>query len=190
MSLKISKYTFTPFINFLKRLFNIFSFIGNHPIAGRNKFSAYKRFLNWQIIQTILPKPRVCKFVEDSVLLIEKEMRGATGNIYCGLLEFEDMAFVLHFLRPGDLMGDIGANVGAYTVLAAKNSGANVVSIEPVPDTFLHLEKNVNLNNIVHLTTLLNCGAASKNGELEFTQELDVVNHVAIAAVTKNWQIY
>ena len=45
-------------------------------------------------------------------------MTGATGNIYCGLYEFLDMAFLLHFLRNGDLFGDIGSNIGSYTVLA------------------------------------------------------------------------
>jgi hypothetical protein len=33
-------------------------------------------------------------------------LTGATGNIYCGLHEFEDMAFLLHFLRPRDLSAD------------------------------------------------------------------------------------
>jgi hypothetical protein len=46
-------------------------------------------------------------------------MTGATGNLYVGLHEFEEMAFLLHFLRPGDLFADVGANVGSYTILAA-----------------------------------------------------------------------
>jgi hypothetical protein len=42
-----------------------------------------------------------------------------SGNIYAGLHEFGDMAFVLHFLRAGDLFADVGANIGSYTVLAS-----------------------------------------------------------------------
>lgn len=113
-------------------------------------------------------------------------MSGATGNIYCGLLEFEDMAFVLHLLRPGDMMGDVGANVGAYTVLAAKNAGANVISIEPVPSTFQHLKNNIELNKISDLANVMNCGAAAENGELKFTKELDAVNHVAVSVEEKS----
>jgi hypothetical protein len=37
----------------------------------------------------------------------------ATGNLYVGLHEFEEMAFLLHFLRRGDLFADVGANVGS-----------------------------------------------------------------------------
>lgn len=74
-------------------------------------------------------------------------MTGATGNVYCGLHEFEDMAFVLHFLRPADLFVDIGANVGSYSVLAAI-AGANVISFEPVPSTFECLQDNIQLNRL------------------------------------------
>jgi len=106
-------------------------------------------------------------------------MTGATGNIYCGLAEFEDMAFVLHFLRNGDVMGDIGANVGAYTILAARNAGATVISVEPVPETFAHLQDNVEVNNLVGLVTTINCGAGSAKGVIEFTNRMDAINHVA-----------
>jgi FkbM family methyltransferase len=170
----------------LKKLFSILSFINHHPLAGKNKLAAYSRFFRWQLKQAVSPGPRICPFVEDSVLLVEKNMAGATGNIYCGLLEFEDMAFVLHFLRPGDLMGDIGANVGAYTILAAKNTGAKVIALEPVPAAFQHLEANVKLNKIKELATLVNCGAAAGNAELEFTAALDAVNHVAVPVEVKN----
>lgn len=128
-----------------------------------------------------MPGARICRFVEESVLLIDKGMIGATGNIYVGLLEFEDMAFVLHFLRPGDVMGDIGANVGVYTILAAKNTGAKVIAIEPVSAAFHHLTRNVALNRVSNLATILNCGVANVKGELEFTMSMDAVNHVAVA---------
>ncbi len=155
------------------------NFIAQHPLAKKNKWGAYNRFFSWQLKQAINPRARKCPFVEESVLLIERGMIGATGNIYVGLLEFEDMAFVLHFLRPGDIMGDIGANVGVYTILAAKNTGAKVLAIEPIPAAFHHLVDNVKLNNVGHLAIILNCGAADRNGELEFTATMDAVNHVA-----------
>jgi hypothetical protein len=43
-------------------------------------------------------------------------MTGATGNVYYGLHEFQDMAFVTHYLREGYLFADIGANIGSYSV--------------------------------------------------------------------------
>ena len=73
-------------------------------------------------------------------------MTGATGNIYAGLHEFNDMAFCLHLLRSGDLFVDVGANIGSYTVLASKVAGANSITLEPVPQTFERLKRNVNIN--------------------------------------------
>ena len=172
----------------MKQIFRIFSFINDHPLASKNKWAAYKRFLNWQMKQLVSPGDRVCTLVEDSVLLISKGMAGATGNIYCGLLEFEDMAFVLHLLRPGDMMGDIGANVGVYTILAAKNTGARVIALEPGLDAFQRLELNVNLNQVKEQALILNWGASSAEGELLFTQKMDAVNHVALGDEAKTQQ--
>ena len=51
-------------------------------------------------------------------------------------------------LRPGDTVVDIGANIGAFTVLVAKVVGPHgrVISFEPVTQTFARLEENVALN--------------------------------------------
>jgi len=70
-----------------------------------------------------MPGPIALPFVGGSVLLAIRGMTGASGNWYCGLAEFEDMALVLHALRPGELFVDIGANVGAYSVLAVSGGG-------------------------------------------------------------------
>lgn len=86
-------------------------------------------------------------------------MTGATGNIYTGLHEFIDMAFCLHLLRPGDLFIDVGANVGSYTILASKVVGANSFTLEPVPETFKRLKRNININDIVSLVDARCCAA-------------------------------
>jgi FkbM family methyltransferase len=162
----------------MKSPLSILQFIWNHPLASRNRSQAFKNFIGWQIGQKIFRRPVVCPLVEDSVLLVEKGMAGATGNIYTGLLEFDDMAFVLHMLRPGDLFADIGANVGAYTVLAAKNAGANVVAVEPVPSSFKHLSNNIYLNSISNLVLPVQAGVGGEEGTLAFTNNMDTVNHV------------
>jgi len=117
-------------------------------------------------------------FVDSTRLLVQLGMTGATGNVYCGLHEFEDMAFVLHVLRPGDLFADIGSNVGSYTVLAAGAAGANCVSFEPLPATFVHLLDNIRLNNLESKVTAKNIGLGASSGSLTFTSGLDCVNHV------------
>jgi FkbM family methyltransferase len=105
-------------------------------------------------------------------------MTGATGNIYVGLHEFEDMAFLLHYLRSDDLFVDVGANIGSYTVLAGRAIGAACLSIEPLPQTFAALCRNISLNDLGGRVQALNLGLARQPGVLRFTSQLDTVNHV------------
>lgn len=105
-------------------------------------------------------------------------MTGATGNIYFGLHEFEEMGFLLHFLRREDLFVDVGANVGSYTVLASGVCGAKSICFEPVPNTFEHLANNIVVNKLNALVTLYNESVGATRGSLGFTSGLDTVNHV------------
>lgn len=105
-------------------------------------------------------------------------MTGATGNIYFGLHEFADMAILLHFLRPGDVMLDIGANVGSFSVLAAKVSGARVEAFEPAPETLPALRANIAANEVEGLVTVNQFALGDRDGEIEFSVGLDTVNRV------------
>jgi FkbM family methyltransferase len=106
---------------------------------------------------------------------------GLTQNIYTGLNDFEDMGFMLHFIRPGDLFVDVGANAGSYTILAGAARGASVFAIEPVPATFERLRKNIGLNGLDTRVKCLNIGAGSERGVIRFTSGMDTVNHVLAA---------
>jgi len=155
------------------------NFILNHPLNKRQKLSALWRFGSWQLRSRLLPTQSAFTFGERSKLIIKKGLTGATGNYYCGLHEFEDMSFVLHFLRASDLFVDIGANIGSYTVLAGSECGVKTVSFEPIPTTFDILKANVDLNKVSDNVTLYNFGVGSEIGELKFTNALDTINHVA-----------
>ena len=50
-------------------------------------------------------------------------------------------------IRSGDIVVDIGANIGGFTVLAGRR-GARVVAFEPFPANFAALERNVKRNGL------------------------------------------
>jgi FkbM family methyltransferase len=160
-------------------IINIIKYITNHPLNRKNKIKSLSRFIKWQIGVRLNPYPIIFPFAEKTKLIISKGMTGATGNLYCRLDEFEDMAFVLHFLREDDQFIDIGANIGSYTLLAASEVGAETISIEPIPETYKKLNTNIWLNNLTGKVKSLNIGLGSANGVLKFTKSLDTVNHVA-----------
>jgi len=150
----------------------------NHPLVRDRKLNTIGKFFKWQIGTKLNPYPVVYPFIGSSKMIIKKGMGGATGHIYTGLFEFEDMAFVLHFLKPNDLFVDIGANVGSYTVLASGVKKAHTIAIEPIPITFDHLLNNIAINKIENIVTALNIGLGAKQDKLRFTASLDAVNHV------------
>jgi len=162
------------FLNMFKTL----KFIIKHPLNKDNKIKSILNFFRWQLGSRILKKPVIVNFVNQSRLIVKKSMTGATGNIYIGLHEFEDMFFVLHLLRKDEVMLDIGANIGSYTILAGAVIGAKIFSFEPIPETFRCLIDNVNINGIYEKVKCYNIGLADKNGILKFTSNLGTTNHV------------
>lgn len=67
----------------------------------------------------------------------------------------EDGPFFASYLKRGDIVIDVGANIGTYTLTAAAIVGdsGTVFSFEPHPVIFKYLQKNVALNSFknVHL---------------------------------------
>ncbi len=147
------------------------------------------KFFKWQLNSKVFPYPIIFPFAAKSKMVAWKGLTGATGNLYCGLHEFEDMAFVLHFLRETDLLIDIGANVGSYTLLGSSEIGAKSISIEPIPETFKVLKLNVQLNNISDKVEIMNIGMGSEKGILKFTKSKDTTNHVATTNDTNTIEV-
>ena len=145
-------------------LYRTLRHIVTHPLNRRHKLRALWRFARWQTVSRLWNDKIVAQFIGSSRLLVSRGMVGATGSIYYGLPEFEDMALVLHALRPGDSFIDVGANVGSYTVLAAAVANANVIAFEPIPATFVHLMDNIRLNALEQRVSARNQGVGTERG--------------------------
>lgn len=66
-------------------------------------------------------------------------------------------------LKPGDVLWDIGSNVGAYSILAAKLCPqARVFAFEPFIPTFAHLWENLVLNEVTTRVFPVNMGLSNK----------------------------
>lgn len=159
-------------------IIQILIFILKHPLNKKHKIKSILIFFKWQISQFLLNMPLIYSFTKKTKLILKKGQTGGTGNLYLGLMEFPEMAFLLHLVRENDLFVDVGANIGSYTILASAENGARTISIEPIPDTYLSLIDNINLNKISDKVKALNLGIASKKGQLRFTEKLDSINHV------------
>jgi FkbM family methyltransferase len=58
------------------------------------------------------------------------------------------VSWIEQSIRPGDVFYDIGANVGPYSLIAAKatGNGARIFAFEPAPSSFRDLSRNILLN--------------------------------------------
>jgi FkbM family methyltransferase len=157
------------------------TFVWEHPLNANGRFSALGRVVRWQLASRLIAGPIALPFVEGTSLFAMRGMTGATGNWYCGLHEVREMAFVLHLLRADEHFVDVGANVGSYSVLAGGAVGARVTAVEPIPEAFAHLTRNIALNGLSARVHACQCGLSQASGVLRFTRDLDSMNHVLAA---------
>lgn len=74
-----------------------------------------------------------------------------------------------HFLGEGSVFMDVGANSGVFTMKAARcvGPGGLVISVEPLPEMFCVLQRNVGLNGFANVR-LRNFCASDRIGLAEF----------------------
>ena len=168
------------------RVSALIHFLMHHPLTEKRPIAALWRFALWQMEYRVFGvKQRVVPWLNrgnhpiQTQLMLAPGRHSATANYYVGLQEYEDMALVLHALGNGDLMVDVGANIGAFTLLAA-STGAQVMAMEPSPDNMKHLEQHVSHNGLEQQVNLLQIGIGNEAGELPFIEGRDSVCRMAM----------
>ena len=73
-----------------------------------------------------------------------------------GTYEMPVQEILSQYLKPGDIFYDLGANVGFFTILAAKilSPAGKVYAFEPEAENAATLRRNVELNNFAHITVI------------------------------------
>ena len=148
-----------------------------HPIAKRTPIRTLARVAAWQIVSRVQGKIKT-DWLDGTRLIASRGMTGLTGNIYYGLHEFHEMASVLHILRNGDVFVDVGANAGAYTVLASGVAGAHTEAIEPGRAALAALKANITTNALDRQVTVHECAVAAVPGEAAFTEGAGTMNRL------------
>lgn len=91
------------------------------------------------------------------------------GDIYYGMgFEKNELAMVKRLIAMNDIVLDVGANIGIYTVLAANlvGRGGQVHSFEPLPDVYDVLSTNVVANQCANVATN-RVAVSDNNGETQ-----------------------
>jgi FkbM family methyltransferase len=67
-------------------------------------------------------------------------------------------------LKKGDIVVDVGANIGNHALYLAVVSGARVVAVEPNPVAAAYLHHNVRLNSLAASVWVVDAACASREG--------------------------
>jgi FkbM family methyltransferase len=88
------------------------------------------------------------------------------------------MALLLHLLRTDDLFVDVGANIGSYTILAAKVCGCPSMSVEPGGPALAALRRNISANGISSIVSVQPVALGAAETDVLFSSGLGTMNHV------------
>ena len=94
---------------------------------------------------------------------------GKLARIYLGTYERQQTRLFVDLIRPGDVVFDLGAAAGYYTLLAGKLVGASgrVLACEPAAKNLAFLRQHVLANRLTH-ATVLPIALGGENGTARF----------------------
>ena len=157
-------------------IFRLYHFIA--PFASKTGFTkmllgkstvghAINSFFN-KVMEFSLPEPiKVHGMIMYQGRIKE---RGSFGVGYAFDYEYETQRAFRRIVKPGMTVVDIGANIGYYTLLAAKIMGSNgrVYAFEPDPEYSVLLEKNIAINRLNDIVKLFKLAVGSEEKKSAF----------------------
>lgn len=136
------------------------------------------RYIYINIMLYVFNREYKFSYLKNRINVSAKKGDSIVTNFHTRLHEPEESLFLLRYLRPADTFIDIGANVGHFTLLASVITQSNVIAIEPIPETFSRLQKNIALNNCQSKVQAYNIGVSDKDGVLNFSTTSYTTNKV------------
>jgi FkbM family methyltransferase len=88
--------------------------------------------------------------------------------LFRGCHEPEIVNLIKQVVRPGNFCLDIGANIGAHTLLMARMAGStgHVIALEPHPGICHRLRQNICLNRLTNIE-VVNAALADRDGTID-----------------------
>lgn len=113
------------------------------------KYISAKRSMKYKYLKIRSKDGFLLKEVQGSKMLLDLNDKGISFELALdGIREKESTKNIYDEINEGDIVIDIGANIGYYLLMESKIVGKNgkVYGIEPVPRNFEMMSKNVEIN--------------------------------------------
>jgi len=102
----------------------------------------------WQLQKRTIRAPRNLQLPNGVNFRAYPDCVVSSGLIYADYPEYYELSFLRRQLRPGQVLIDVGANVGHISLLLADVIGPpQIFAFEPTPISFARLVENWKLNN-------------------------------------------
>jgi len=140
--------------------------------SALSSMSVWGKLARWPL--RLLPKGTVMRVLQGR-LKGKKWIAGSSNHgCWLGSYEFGKQVIFGRVLRPGQVVFDIGAHVGFYTLLASQQVGpeGTVVAFEPVPGNLAFLKRHLELNNVNNVL-IFDCAVADTEGLAGFVLGCD-----------------
>jgi FkbM family methyltransferase len=151
----------------------VITYIWRHPANSGQRARALLRAARYQAGGRILGRRAVARLGERSRLWVDLHRTAASMVLYANPPDVPEMRAWRRALAGGGLFIDVGANIGTYTIWAAE-LGAEVIALEPAPDTFEILRENIALNG--YPVTAVRAAVGDHCGTARFTSGRDAGN--------------
>jgi len=89
-----------------------------------------------------------------------------------------ESSFILDNLKDGDVFVDVGANIGYFSMLAARQKAGKVLAIEPTPKTYDMLNINIKYNMFTDVVETFNFALGSEIHTAKLVPSLGPKSHM------------
>jgi FkbM family methyltransferase len=155
------------------------------------------RTLSGTGVSQVYPLNRVADFVfarlKDNVAVVDGrtmhlDAGDSLGLSVYGFFEPAETELAKRLVGAGDVVVDIGANIGYFSLLFAECAGSSgkVYAFEPHPESHALLQKNIAVNGITNIVSEAKAVGA-KSGRIQlYESETDNVDHATYAGDTRS----
>ena len=143
-------------------------------------------------ILNLVPKNAVVRVLQGSLKGKKWIVGSGTHGYWLGSYEYEKQKIFYNNIHIKDVVYDIGANVGFYTLLASSLVGSKgyVYAFEPFPDNVKFLKKHIELNKIKNVSIIeaavgnQNRNVFFKTGDDNFSGRIDNSGEITVSSIS------
>jgi FkbM family methyltransferase len=115
----------------------------------------------------------------------------SNATCWMGVYEYQKQSAFQRLVGPGDILFDLGANVGFYTLLGSRlvGDGGRVLAFEPAKRNIAYLRRHLQMNHISNCD-VIEAAVSSKEGTAFFdTSSLPVSGHICSDRARSDYEV-